>query len=446
MRLFVTIAEETPDAAIAAIGTLASDHDGVEVRVERFGSYDPAAFRRATARPIILTRRGAPQTPAEVQRAIAAGIDLVDVEYGDELEWIAPFRQQIVLSHHDYDGMPDVGDLLRRMRAQQCIHTKLAVTPRTLDDNLRLLDHSEAGTTLIGMGERGLFSRLLAPFRGSEFAFVSPKADFAAAPGQLDLERALAIYGDDRANLRADHVFAIAGNPAGHSLSPSIHNPLFRSKGVPAAYTIASTESFAEVAAALLGGSLSGISVTAPFKEDAYAYAVEQGAAVGENAVACGAVNTLVRWNDGLLADNTDVDGFTGVLARLCGRDRKTVALVGAGGTARAAAVALERAGMAVVVYNRSERRGRELASGIGAAYQPLADAASFDGEIVINTLPDPSSVPLRLKPGMTYVEAAYGGESRARVEGVEWIDGIDLLQAQAVRQNQLFLKVFDGS
>lgn len=446
MRLFVTIAEETPEAALSAIGALRQDHDGVEVRVERFTAFDPAAFRSATSRPIILTRRGAAQEPREVTRALEAGIDLVDVEFGEGLEWLEPFRSRVVLSHHDYESMPDVVTLLQRMRDYRCIHTKLAVTPRTLADNLRLLEQSAPGTTLIGMGERGMFSRLLAPFRGSELAFVSADVARSAAPGQIDLARALDIYGSDRAVLRADHVFAVTGNPAGHSLSPSIHNPLFRSKGVHAAYTIASTESFREVAEALLRGDLSGVSVTAPFKEEAYAFAVQEGAALGENAVACGAANTLVRLKGRLVADNTDVDGFTHVLARLCGRDRKTVALVGAGGTARAAAVALDRAGMAVIVYNRSAERGRELAGGIGAEYQPLDEIARFDGEIVVNTIPDPALVPLRLAPAMAYVEAAYGAGQRQRIDGVEWIDGVDLLQAQAIRQHELFMRVFDES
>ena len=98
------------------------------------------------------------------------------------------------------------------------------------------------GATVIGMGERGLYSRILAPFRGSEFFFASRTDERSAAPGQLSLRRALDIYGDRRESLRADRVFAVAGNRVGDSLSPSIHNELFRKKGVSAAYTIASIE------------------------------------------------------------------------------------------------------------------------------------------------------------------------------------------------------------
>jgi shikimate dehydrogenase/3-dehydroquinate dehydratase type I len=447
VKLFVTIAEETPRAAVEAIHRLNADHDGVEVRVERFISHDPAMFREATKKPIILTRRGAPQNATDVEAAIAAGVDLVDVELGPDLGWIAPFSSRIVLSHHDFEGMPDVASLLGRMRSFGCAHVKVAATPRSLDENFELLSHQTPGTSLIGMGERGLFSRILAPFGGSELAFVSPTLERAAAPGQISLDRALDIYGGHRETLRATHFFAVTGNPAGHSLSPSIHNPLFRAKGAPAAYSIASVESFEEVAQALVDGRISGLSVTAPFKEEAFEFATAREATIGENARACGAVNTLVKLRDGLIADNTDVDGFTQILAKLCGRDGKTVALVGAGGTARAAMVALDRAGMRTLVYNRGEARGRALAAATGASFERLESLSRFDGEIIINTLPGGTGVPMPLRPGMTLVETAYAApEDRQNANGVDTIRGIDLLHAQAVRQHVLFMRVFDES
>ena len=58
MRLFVTILEPTPEAAIQAIRALPADHDGVEVRAEGFADLDLAQLRAATTKPIILTYRG----------------------------------------------------------------------------------------------------------------------------------------------------------------------------------------------------------------------------------------------------------------------------------------------------------------------------------------------------------------------------------------------------
>ena len=427
MKLFVTIYEETADAAIEAIRALSLEHDGIEVRAERFPSIDLHAIRAATVKPIILTYRGG-RVP-DVARVLQAGIDYVDVEWAEDVEVLMPERT--VISHHDYEGMRDVESIVEKMQSYGCAHTKLAATPQNFADNERLLKllptaDRRPPTTVIGMGERGLYSRILAPFRGSELTFAA--AGNLAAPGQLTLERALDIYGSARDSLRADRVFAIVGNPAGHSLSPSIHNRLFREKYVSAAYTIASIERFEEIANAFLRGEPCGLSVTAPFKEDAFAFAHVQNAEIADNAQRARAVNTLVNLGDRVLAENTDVDGFAALLPR----DARRAAILGAGGTARAALVALENARIPAIVYNRTASKGDA----------PLEALSTFDGDLIINTLP--SGIDVAIPPCETYIEAAYGGAARD-VDARHRIGGLELLHAQAVRQHELFMKALNG-
>lgn len=419
MKLFVTILEETCDAAIDAIRGLQADHDGIEVRAERFPSIDLHAIRAATQKPVILTYRGA--AAPDARPALEAGIDFVDVEWSEDVAIAVPERT--VLSHHDYEGMRDVESIVRRMQSRGCAHTKLAATPHNFADNEQLLHFSGHGTSVIGMGERGLYSRILAPFRGSELTFVA--ANTIAAPGQLTLTRALDIYGSARESLDAGKVFAIAGNPAGHSLSPSIHNRLFREKRVSAAYTIASIERFDEITDGFLRGEPCGLSVTAPFKEDAFAFARERNADIGENAQRAQAVNTLVNLGDRIVADNTDVDGFAALLPRA-----RQAAVVGGGGTARAAIVALQNAGIATTVYNRTATKGDA----------PLEALADFGGDLIVNTLP--SGVDVAIPRCETYIEAAYGAAAR-EVDAAHRIGGLELLHAQAVRQHELFMQVF---
>jgi len=429
VKLFVTVYEETCDAAIDAIRALPSEHDGVEVRAERFAEIGLDAIRAATAKPIILTYRGS-RVP-DVARALASGIDFVDVEWHDGVRIQVPERT--VISHHDYEGMRDVESIVERMHALRCAYTKLAATPQNFADNRRLLGLLPRAS-VIGMGERGLYSRILAPFLGSELTFVA--AGNVAAPGQLTLQRALEIYGPSgTTGSQPVKVFAVVGNPAGHSLSPSIHNRLFREKGVPAAYTIASIERFDEITSAFLRGEPCGLSVTAPFKDDAFAFALEHGAEIGENASRAKAVNTLVHLGDTIIADNTDVDGFSALLPRA-----RRAAVIGAGGTARAAVVALEDAHIPATVYNRTVWKGDA----------PLDALRDFDGDLIINTLP--SGIDVAIPPCETYIEAAYrsGATGSQPVDGLRarrssHIGGLELLRAQAVRQHQLFMKVFDG-
>jgi shikimate 5-dehydrogenase/3-dehydroquinate dehydratase len=406
MKLVVTVLEESCEAAVRAIRAIALPHDMVEVRAEQFVSIDCEALQAATSKPMILTFRNAPR------RTVPEWRGLIDVEWRDGVTIDDPART--VISHHDYDGMTDVETIMAKMRALNCAYTKLAATPHDFADNERLLKLLPG--TVIGMGERGLYSRILAPFRGSELTFVA--ASTIAAPGMLTHERALEIYGPDGIGNRVEKVFAIAGNPAGHSLSPVIHNRLFRQKNVPAAYTIASIERFDEITGAFLRGEPCGLSVTTPFKEDAFRFAPHP----AQNARRARAVNTLVNAGGTIIADNTDVDGFAALLPK----NAKRAAVLGRGPTARSALVALEDAGIPATVYHRDN----------------MHTLRDFSGDLIINTLPGDADV--AIPACRTYIEAAYTGAPR-EVDAEQRFGGLDLLHAQAVRQHELFMKVFDG-
>lgn len=412
MKLFVTTFDLTP-GAIRALA--ARECDGIELRAENAGALDLAAIRAATSKPLLLTYRGKRVTDEQVASAVDAGIDLVDVEWHAGLGEI-PHRERIVLSHHDYERVPDdLEALIDAMLARGCAETKLAVTPRNFADNERLIAALRArpGLTLFGMGERGLYSRILAPFLGSRLAFVAPDEQSLAAPGQITLDKAKMIYGGQTI-LSVRHTFAVVGNPAGHSLSPTIHNPLFRARGAAAAYTIASIERFDEITGPLLRGEPRGISITAPFKEDAYRFALAQGADLRPHAKAAESVNTLVKRGEGLVADNTDVDGFLALIPPNVDR----VGVIGAGGTARAAIVALQLRGIAHDVFNRTTRTVLDRVT------RPLSE---IEGDLLIDTLP--GDVHIDLPKNVPIIAAAY---SRG---------GIELLHQQAKRQNVLFLE-----
>lgn len=420
MQLVVTIYEETLDDAIDVIRSLGADHDAIELRADAFRGreVDWTFVRAATAKPIIATNRGGGHVDIDV--ALTAGIDFVDVEWGSEI----PDRDRLIVSHHDYEGMPDVDRLLSETR--DVAHLKIAATPGNFAENAQLLAllGRRQNLTVIGMGARGLYSRIVAPFFGSELQFVSVDETRSAAPGQLTLAQALAIYGPNRDTLRAEQIFAIAGNPASHSGSPLIHNAIFRERGVAAAYAIFETDDFLDIAKPFAAGERfapHGLSVTAPFKEDALTFAESIGADIRENAREAGAANTLVRIGGRIVADNTDVDGFQALIAKM---NARTAAVVGAGGTARAALVALRRAGIETTVFNRTADRLKA---------RPLDQLQSWRGDLVISTLPQ--NVIVAMPVAGTIIEAAYGRESHAT------FTGLDLLRAQAVRQSELFLE-----
>ena len=471
-RIFVTIFEETTRDAIEAIRAIREPIDGLELRVDALDAAgtpatDLPAIRRSADLPMIFTRRStekgqAPLTPREAEEALGAGFDLIDVELNSpwQRELLTLLGDRAILSHHDYLGADDAEIILDRMRAA-AVRTKIAITPRTFDENLRILRLAERcgdGSTVIGMGEYGLYSRILAPFFGSEIVFAATGESRTAAPGQLTLSRALAIYGDDPSSLSRPHaIFCVVGHPVAHSLSPSFHNDRFRSLRVSAAYSMADVESFGEILQPFLRCdefAPVGMSVTSPFKIDAFRAAVEHRWELGPEVIDCGSVNTLVRLDAGrVVARNTDAEGFLAALRLVEDSHPRMVAVIGAGGSGRAAAWAAKEAGFDVTVFNRTREKGERVAAELGVDAAPL-EALEGDFSAILNTVTAGANVSIpreAFKAGRLFVDVAYaegttGLTERAREAGMIIFDGHDLFEAQAYTQSKLFVAAAESA
>lgn len=174
-------------------------------------------------------------------------------------------------------------------------------------------------------------------------------------------------------------LFAIFGNPVSHSKSPLIHNSLFKDLAIDACYTRYLLDDGSRLKEKFFGLGLSGINITVPFKEDAFAACD----ILDDYAKNIGAVNTIVV-KDGLLYGfNTDAPGF---IASLDGFMPKKALILGAGGTARAIAFALRNAGVFVCVANRSGGRlGFFKDAGFcSVTFDILDESEQFD--LVVNT------------------------------------------------------------
>lgn len=153
-------------------------------------------------------------------------------------------------------------------------------------------------------------------------------------------------------------VFGLVGHPIRHSLSPAMHNELFRRKRIDAVYVALDVrpERADEVAGAIRTLALAGCNLTVPFKER-----VLPGLDVLSDAAACaGAVNVVLQADGRLAGHNTDGEGYLRALREELGVDPagRDAAILGAGGTGRAVAAALSGAGASrVTFYNRSVDR-----------------------------------------------------------------------------------------
>jgi shikimate dehydrogenase len=153
----------------------------------------------------------------------------------------------------------------------------------------------------------------------------------------------------------------VLGWPVAHSRSPAIHNAALAHLGMEQwRYQLLPVppELFEETTRALAGSGFVGANVTIPHKEAALGLADE----ASESARAIGAANTLSLGDDGaIVAENTDAPGLIAALERSPRGLRAMV--LGAGGSARAAAWALREAGAGeVMLWNRTPERAEALA------------------------------------------------------------------------------------
>ena len=248
---------------------------------------------------------------------------------------------------------------------------------------------------------------------------MSPPDDQAAgaAPVAIDAET---------------RVVALLGHPVAHSLSPVMQNAAFRALGLNWVYVALDVEParVGEAVRGLAALGLAGANVTIPHKSAVIPFCDE----VDPVALRAQSVNTLVVRDGRVLGSSTDGLAVTQAV-RAAG---ERVLLLGAGGAAKAVAVALAEAGAAVVVSARRDEQARALAAlcgGTAAAWPPRGDGFG----IVLNTTPLKDTVVVAPQPGQQVVDLAYNRDgtptalvAAARAAGCATVvDGVAVLVGQ---------------
>lgn len=248
-------------------------------------------------------------------------------------------------------------------------------------------------------------------------------------------------------------LYLLLGDPVAHSRSPAIHARAFQLLGVDAVYAPCRVADPAEGvrAARVLGAA--GFNVTVPHKE-AVAGLVDR---LHPSAARIGAVNCVVRDKDGpLVGHNTDAPGVLRALrARGVDPAGARVAVVGAGGSARAVAWALSPHAARITILNRTESKARALAalvnaSGCRAEGAPLSASGPLrEASLVVQCTSvglGSSEIPFDptlLRRDCVLLDLVYapGGptELLRRFSG-KGIDGLEVLVHQAIASLELWL------
>ncbi|HKK92012.1 MAG TPA: shikimate dehydrogenase [Longimicrobiales bacterium] len=246
----------------------------------------------------------------------------------------------------------------------------------------------------------------------------------------------------------ASRVFALLGDPVDHSLSPEIQNAAMAAAGVDGVYVAMSTleDDLAGLMRGLARGGGGG-NVTLPHKEKAASFLDRPNSTVRRT----GACNTFWAEEDGtVVGDNTDVEGFRRAIADFVSGGPKgaRVLMLGAGGAARAALVALLEDGVDEVrILNRSVERARAVSRRIGGervrVVTATSELAGEDFDLIVNAtrlgLKEDDPLPLDLEiPGRVgaVYDMVYGDEGTpfvraAGARGIRATDGIEMLIQQ---------------
>jgi shikimate dehydrogenase len=267
---------------------------------------------------------------------------------------------------------------------------------------------------------------------------VSGAVDLRRAPGNV--ARMSILSGHAR-------VAGIAGWPVTYSRSPRLHGFWLQRHAIDGTYVPLpiQPEAFTTAIRGLVAAGFAGANVTIPHKLAAFEICDN----VDDNARRAGAVNTLV-FRDGRIAGSS-TDGY-GFLANLRAHGvepaRGPALLLGAGGSARAVAAALQDAGAQVAVANRTVARAEALARdlpGLRVIDWDARAAALADHALVVNTTPlgmvghDPIELDFeRAPPSLAVAENVYVPLETplladARARGLRTVEGLGMLLHQAV-------------
>lgn len=303
------------------------------------------------------------------------------------------FGTRIIRSVHNISApITNISELVKTIPHSSDEICKIAFMPKTLSDVTNLYREAKKiknqDVILIAMGHYGVSTRILASKLGSLLTFTSPKQEdliftnkefqeasslqspnsdslknetqTSAAPGQLDPITLSEVYNFKSIN-KDTKVFGVTGFPLAATKSPLIHNIGYREKGIDAVYipipaaTPQDALNFAEEL------NITGLSVTVPHKETIRPYLSQ----ISEVADAIGSTNTVMKQDNLWYGTNTDATGFSKALIEFLGKKNLRfckVAIIGAGGAAKAVANAIRELGGKACIFNRTVEKAKELA------------------------------------------------------------------------------------
>lgn len=409
--------------------------DLFEVRLDLSEKLDLASIRKATSKPLIFASHNNP----ELLKNAEPYADYIDIGPTK-----ATSNKQIV-SFHGKDEDPEV--LWQKFSGDHI--TKIVLETNNYSKIAALLKLNSEKSICFAMGEVGSFSRILSVFEKAPWIYTSLSQQ-PTAPGQFSIDQLINTYQVKRFSAKPG-IFGILGNPVSHSRSPAFHNQKFAEHNLPWIYLPFPCLDLESLMDHRKNFGIIGLSVTHPFKEKVIAFLAEQTPEV-KKLRSC---NTLLWKNNAWCGTNTDVVGFEGLLIKHgVELDKKYVAIIGAGGAARAAAFVVAQSSAKLIFLNRTHEKAMELAKEFNGTAVQLSEIVAVEYDVLIQTTPvgmRNNECPINpdlVRPSTTVIDVLYEPAEtillrKAKALGCRAINGEDWFLLQAEAQFQYWLRNF---
>jgi 3-dehydroquinate dehydratase/shikimate dehydrogenase len=475
-KICISVCAETSADLIDQIRRAEPLADVIELRFDclhaKYLIDAPNVIRAANvSKPLIATLRSPHQggkrdlTPgqrADFWRCLGPAFEFVDIE-----EDISPDLddKRHILSFHDHSGTPaDLAGVYHRLATTAPEVVKIATTATDITDAIPLWQVLEKARLTgreiipIAMGDAGKWTRILGLAHGAFLTYASLDAGKETADGQVTASDLIDVYRVKDLD-RDTQVYGVIGDPVSASLSPYMHNAAFADVGLNAVFMplkVKDLDAFIRrmvmSATRELELNFAGFSVTMPHKQAIMPHLTD----IDAVAAKIGAVNTVKINGERLIGYNTDAPGF---IASLKGHfpDLKgaRVAVLGAGGAARAVVYALQAEGADVTIFARDPEKAGAFASEFNVG---IADLATINDQrstidVLVNATPFGMRGPNAEKTPLTSDELAgvrfvYDLVTRrdetplireARLAGIPAIGGVEMLIVQGLRQFEIW-------
>jgi 3-dehydroquinate dehydratase/shikimate dehydrogenase len=490
-KICVSVCAKTTDEMIAKIRRAEEFADVIEVRFDclskrEFSMQMEAAplvrvwanILGSTRKPVISTYRAQKEgghqfLDNDERRGFWYGgmeTEYCDVEedlYGDASTQLFGRR---IISHHDLAGnsstLDEVFDRLASIARVDVV--KVASRGDDITDSIpvwRLLERGKAiGKPVIpiAMGQAGKWTRVLGLAYGGYLTYGSLDEGEETAPGQITARDLVEMYRVKELDLETK-VFGVVGDPVSESVSTYMHNPAFASAGVNAVFIPLMVKDLDEFIRRMVRLetrevelNFGGFSVTMPHKQTILKHLDM----IDPMAKEIGAVNTVKIEGDKLTGYNTDAHGFITPLKEKFGDlTEARVAVVGAGGAARACVFALKQENALVTVVARDKKKAEQFADEFDIDWTTLSNIKDQrskivdDFDIVVDTSPLGMKGPLENEALFTAdelkgVKFVYDIVTRpvdtplireAKEAGVPAIGGLEMVVAQGAKQFEIW-------